>query len=103
MDDSTLLSKNALLQVLHDGERTPLENIKLVNLRTPQATYEADQPMQNVYFPIDLVIAVVTTLVDGTSVKVGSIGIAGTTGIFTALGATTVPNATFAKQTADAS
>jgi CRP-like cAMP-binding protein len=95
MDDLTLLSKNALLQVLHDGERAPLGGIGLVEVRTHQAIYEADKPMENVYFPIDAVISVVTTLVDGTSVEVGSIGSEGTTGIFTALGASTVPNATF--------
>jgi CRP-like cAMP-binding protein len=51
--------------------------------------------MDRVFFPVDAVVSVVTTLADGTSVEVGSIGSEGTTGIFAALGATSVPNATF--------
>jgi Crp-like helix-turn-helix domain len=34
MDDLTLLSKNALLQALHDGEYTPLEGVELVGVHT---------------------------------------------------------------------
>lgn len=95
MDDLTLLSKNALLRVLRDGDGSTVEGIDLVDVHTHQAIYETGQPMNEVYFPIDAVISVVTTLADGTSVEVGSIGSEGTTGIFTALGASTVPNATF--------
>ena len=95
MDDLTLFSKNALLQALRNGESTPIEGIELVDVRTHQAIYDTGKPMEKVYFPIDAVISVVTTLIDGTSVEVGSIGSEGTTGIFTALGASTVPNATF--------
>lgn len=51
--------------------------------------------MNSVYFPVDAVISVVTTLRDGTTVEVGSIGSEGTTGVFAALGAHTVPNATY--------
>ncbi len=95
MNDLTLLSKNALLDTLRNGDSSPLDGIELVDLHTHQSIYETDKPMDKVYFPIDAVISVVTTLVDGTSVEVGSIGSEGTTGIFTALGASTVPNATF--------
>lgn len=95
MDDLTLFSKNALLQVLLEGNRTSLEGVELVDVHTHEAVYVADKPMDKVYFPIDAVISVVTTLIDGTSVEVGSIGSEGTTGIFMALGASTVPNATF--------
>jgi CRP-like cAMP-binding protein len=95
MHDLTLLSKNAILQVLRNGQHTPLDGVELVDVHTHQSIYEADKPMDEVYFPIDAVISVVTTLADGTSVEVGSIGSEGTTGIFAALGASTVPNATF--------
>jgi hypothetical protein len=95
MNDLTLLSKNAILRVLRDGGRSPLEDIELVDVHTHQSIYETDKPMEKVYFPINAVISVVTTLLDGTTVEVGSIGSEGTTGIFTALGASTVPNATF--------
>jgi CRP-like cAMP-binding protein len=83
------------LQVLRNGQHTPLDGVELVDVHTHQSIYEADKPMDEVYFPIDAVISVVTTLADGTSVEVGSIGSEGTTGIFAALGASTVPNATF--------
>lgn len=95
MDDLTILSENALLQALRDGDPTPVEGVELVNVHTHEAIYLAGKPMEKVYFPVDAVISVVTTLADGTSVEVGSIGSEGTTGIFTALGASTVPNATF--------
>lgn len=95
MSDIALLSKNALLHLLRDGERTLPEGIELVELHTHESMYEAGKPMDKVYFPIDAVISVVTTLVDGTTVEVGSIGSEGTTGIFAALGAPSVPNATY--------
>lgn len=84
-----------LLQVLLNSGRTALEGVELVDVHTHEAVYAANKPMDKVYFPIDAVISVVTTLVDGTSVEVGSIGSEGTTGIFISLGASTVPNATF--------
>lgn len=90
-----LSKKNALLGALQDGESTRSDGIALVELRTHESLYEAGGPMERVFFPVDAVISVVTTLADGTSIEVGSIGSEGTTGIFAALGAATVPNATF--------
>ncbi|MBV9719341.1 MAG: Crp/Fnr family transcriptional regulator [Candidatus Eremiobacteraeota bacterium] len=95
MEATTLLSKNALLATLRDGHRTPPEGIHVVDLKTHDSVYEAGKAMDEVYFPIDSVISVVTTLLDGTAVEVGTIGSEGTTGMFSALGASTVPNATF--------
>lgn len=89
------LSKNALLGALQDGEHAGSDGIALIDLATHESLYEAGGPMERVFFPIDAVISVVTTLADGTSIEVGSIGSEGTTGIFAALGAATVPNATF--------
>ena len=89
------LSRNALLSVLHDGEPTSYGSIELIDLHTHQSMYEVGQAMNSVYFPVDAVISVVTTLRDGTTVEVGSIGSEGTTGVFAALGAHTVPNATY--------
>lgn len=94
MDNRAQLSKNALLRFLRNGERK-LDGVELVEMRTHESLYEAGKPMDAVYFPVDAVISVVTTLLDGTSVEVGSIGSEGTTGLFLALGAATVPNATF--------
>jgi CRP-like cAMP-binding protein len=89
------LTKNALLGVLQDAAASRPDGIALVDLITHESLYEAGGPMESVFFPIDAVISVVTTLADGTSVEVGSIGSEGTTGIFAALGAPSVPNATF--------
>jgi CRP-like cAMP-binding protein len=89
------LTKNALLGALQDGQPTWPDGIALEELKTHQPLYEAGGPMDRVFFPVDAVVSVVTTLADGTSVEVGSIGSEGTTGIFAALGATSVPNATF--------
>ena len=87
--------KNALLATLQDGAHSRPDGITLVDLTTHESLYEAGGPMESVFFPVDAVISVVTTLADGTSVEVGSIGSEGTTGLFAALGASTVPNATF--------
>lgn len=95
MISSALFSQNALLRVLTDGEGAPLEGVELAWLETRHVVYESDGPMNIVHFPVDAVISVVTTLSDGTNVEVGTIGSEGTTGIFAALGATSVPNATF--------
>lgn len=93
--DDIALSRNALLGVLQDGERTSFGGIELIDLHTHQSMYEVGQAMNSVYFPVDAVISVVTTLRDGTTVEVGSIGSEGTTGVFAALGAHAVPNATY--------
>lgn len=92
---SALFSHNALLRVLTDDQSSSLEGVELAWLETRHGVYESDGPMNVVHFPVDAVISVVTTLADGTSFEVGTIGSEGTTGIFAALGASSVPNATF--------
>lgn len=65
-------SKNALLAALQDhGDGRP-DGIALVDLTTHESLYEAGGPMESVFFPIDAVISVVTTLADGTSVRLAA-------------------------------
>src|SRR5580704_8441926 len=57
--------------------------------------HEANTTLTSVYFPLDCVVSVVTSMRDGTAIEVGSIGREGTTGVFATIGLATVPNSTY--------
>lgn len=94
--DPGLFPRNAILSTLGlEGAERLLPDIERVDLRTHQMLHEADTELTSVYFPIDCVVSVVTSMKDGTSIEVGSIGREGTTGVFATIGLARVPNSTF--------
>ncbi len=87
-----VLSKNAILDVLARADSGSLADIRLVDLEREEMLVPVGAPIDRVYFPVDAVISVVNLLKDGASIEVGTVGREGTTGVYAALGATSVPN-----------
>lgn len=67
----------------------------LVDLPVRQPIYMPELPINDVYFPIDSVLSVVTQMKDGNQIEVGTIGREGTSGIPLLLGATTTANESY--------
>jgi CRP-like cAMP-binding protein len=60
--------------------------LETVNLTVRQTIYEDGTPAQDVYFPIDCVISVVTTMNDGSAIETATVGYEGMCGAHVALG-----------------
>jgi CRP-like cAMP-binding protein len=87
------LKGNAILNGLDASEAAGiLERGRFVDLETRATVYEAEEPIREVYFPIDSVLSVVTQMKDGGSIEVGTIGRDGVSAIPLMLGATTSAN-----------
>jgi CRP-like cAMP-binding protein len=61
--------------------------VETVNLSVRQTLYEDGSPANDVYFPIDCVISVVTTMNDGSAIETATVGYEGMCGAQVALGA----------------
>jgi CRP-like cAMP-binding protein len=60
--------------------------LEIVNLAVRQTLYEDGSPADDVYFPIDCVISVVTTMNDGSAIETATVGYEGMCGAQVALG-----------------
>ncbi len=67
----------------------------LVPLDTRSVVYNAEEVIQEVFFPIDCVLSVVTHMRDGASIEVGTIGREGVSAIPLLLGGTTSANESY--------
>jgi CRP-like cAMP-binding protein len=77
-----LYAENRLLAALPKEERQRLlPYLEFVPLSLGQVLHEAYQPIRHVYFPINSVISLISTLKDGTMVELGMIGVEGMVGI----------------------
>jgi CRP-like cAMP-binding protein len=81
------LNEAAAGEVLHEG--------RLLYIETPRQIYEAGRPINDVYFPIDAVLSVVTQMRNGGSIEVGTVGREGFSAIPLLLGATTSANESY--------
>jgi CRP-like cAMP-binding protein len=61
--------------------------LETVNLSVRQTLYDDGSPANEVYFPIDCVISVVTTMNDGAAIETATVGYEGMCGAQVALGA----------------
>ena len=88
-----MLRANSILQGVDEADVPGLlEAGELVALATRAKIYDAEEPIQSVYFPIDSVLSVVTSMKEGGVIEVGTIGREGTSAIPFLLGATTTAN-----------
>src|SRR5687768_5218543 len=93
-DQQDRLSENRLLALLPPEE---LENLRrraeVVSLRHGHHAIVPDEPIQHVYFPLNCLLSMVTTMEDGATVESGSIGREGMSGVPVVLnaGQTTMP------------
>lgn len=90
------LSRNAILNSLSERDRAvALERGELVHFSLRQAVYEPDQTIDAAYFPTDCVLSVVTHMIDGSMIEIGTIGREGTSAIPLVLGASQTANESF--------
>jgi CRP-like cAMP-binding protein len=83
----TQRSGNSLLDSLSDGGFAAIsQHTQIVNLTVRQTLYEDGSPASDVYFPIDCVISVVTTMNDGSAIETATVGYEGMCGAQVALG-----------------
>jgi CRP-like cAMP-binding protein len=83
----TARSGNSLLDSLtEDGYAAISQQLQIVNLTVRQTLYEDGSPASDVYFSIDCVISVVTTMNDGSAIETATVGYEGMCGAQVALG-----------------
>jgi len=83
-------NRNAILNALSGQEYEHLHPyLESVNLPSGQNLYNCGDTLRYVYFPLDAVIYLFTTMQDGATIEAGIIGSEGMLGISAILGATT--------------
>jgi hypothetical protein len=74
--------KNDILHALLTSEYKHFSRkLEQVNLKRGEISYQADQPIEHVYFPETAVVAMIDTVEGGDTVEVGIIGHEGMVGI----------------------
>lgn len=88
-----LLEQNAILNGLEEpfAQRILMEG-ELLDLALRQQIYEPEQPIRDVYFPLDCVLSIVTRMRDGHQIEVGTIGREGMSAFPLLLGASSTAN-----------
>ncbi len=88
-----LFKRNAILngldaaassRILHEG--------KLIKLATRQRIYEPEKPIEDVYFPLNCVLSVVSLMNDGSQIEIGTIGREGMSAFPLLMGASATAN-----------
>ncbi|MHC5758278.1 Crp/Fnr family transcriptional regulator [Nostoc sp.] len=87
---------NKLLAALPDSDYQRLiPHMKLVPLSNRQVLYQTGEPITQVYFPNKAVVSIVTTMEDGSTVKVGLVSNEGMVGMPVILGNNTTITTAF--------
>lgn len=87
------VESNAILQGLDEPVAALVrKNATLVNLRLRQKIYEPEEPIEDVYFPLDSVLSVVTLMLDGSQIEVGTVGREGMSAFPLIMGASSTAN-----------
>jgi CRP-like cAMP-binding protein len=88
-----ILQENALLRGLKGRDvEAILKTGELVNLKTRQKVYDAEEEIREVFFPISSVLSVVAELANGDMIEVGTVGWEGVSALPLLLGSTTSAN-----------
>lgn len=88
-----ILSGNAILRGLPEPWLGKVvEQGDFVQLALRQKIYEPEQPIRDVYFPLDSILSIVTTMKDGNQIEIGTIGREGTSAFPLLLGASSSAN-----------
>ncbi len=86
-------SENAILAALSSQDYAHLHpHLETIDLPAGQNIYNCGDAIQYVYFPLDAVVYLFTTLEDGATIETGVIGSEGMLGISAVLGVKTTPN-----------
>jgi CRP-like cAMP-binding protein len=88
----TQSQQNRLLSMMPAADFDQLKpHLVEVTLEYKMSLYEADRPIEYVYFPVSGVASLVSTMSDGASAEIGTIGNEGVVGVPVILGDTTAP------------
>ena len=88
-----LSTENQILANLDQTEyRYFFSQLERVSLPIGQLVYEAQDPINHVYFPETAVFSMLATMEDGRTIEVGPVGREGLVGLRIALGAETTPD-----------
>lgn len=87
------LRQNAILNSLADSTAAlVMERGTLMQLSLRHEIYEAEEPISDVYFPLDCVLSVVARMKDGSQIEVGTIGREGMSAFPLLMGASSTAN-----------
>lgn len=87
------LAHNAILNALGASSVAIVrQRGELLQLGLRQQIYDAEQPINDVYFPLDCVLSVVARMIDGSEIEIGTIGREGMSAFPLLMGATTTAN-----------
>lgn len=90
---SSPFNENQILAALDKTEyRDLFSQLERVSLGLGNNVYEADGPIDHVYFPETAVFSMLATMEDGRTVEVGPVGNEGLVGLRVAFGANTTPD-----------
>ncbi len=90
------LAKNSILAGLEGSEAdVVVKSSSIVDLAVKDQIYDPDVRIDNVYFPLDCVLSVVTRMRDGSQIEVGTVGREGMSAIPLLLGANTTANESY--------
>jgi hypothetical protein len=83
----------AILNALSDSSAaTVLERGVLLSVPLRRQIYDAEQPINEVYFPLDRVLSAVARMRDGSQIEVGTIGREGISAFPLLMGASSTAN-----------
>ena len=95
--------ENRLLACLPEAELARLsQHFERVSLKHGQHVIVPDEPIRDIYFPLDCLLSLVTILEDGSSVESGTIGREGMSGVPVLLDAKSTTMPTFTQIPGDA-
>ena len=87
------LRQNAILNALSSSSAAVvLERGTLLTIALRQQIYDAEEPIDEVYFPLDCVLSVVARMKDGSQIEVGTIGREGLSAFPLLMGAESTAN-----------
>lgn len=96
MDVAAQGQRNRVLRALPDEVyRAALAELRPVQLSARQTLFEHDQPIEQVYFPLNAVASLVVGMADGTAVECATTGNDGMVGLPVFLGARSLPMTCF--------
>jgi CRP-like cAMP-binding protein len=102
-DEYQTRGENRLLQRLPVEVRERLlQDLDPVRLGFKEPVYESDRPIQYVYFPLDSVLSVLTTLEDNAHLEVATVGNEGFVGLPVFLGGVSTPGRAFCQISGEA-
>jgi hypothetical protein len=89
MSDSRYAGGNRVLDALSQPDRANIErHVRVVHFASGDIAQQPDGSNSFIDFPIDAVLSIVTTMLDGNACEVGTIGNEGASGVEVAFGAT---------------